>query len=106
MAFCDICGTTLDEDEEEREIKGKQVCHDCMHDGLELLQNTVGDLKREGQDRLESKRQLEKEKDEKAAQDAEEAADESKAAADDAVPDDDGGTDEETGEEDAGDDDA
>jgi hypothetical protein len=78
MAFCDICGTTLDEDEEEREINGRQVCHDCLHNGLELLQDKTSQLKREGRDRLESKRQLEQEKAEEAAKDGADTAESGK----------------------------
>lgn len=59
MPFCDICGDTLKEDEVEREIKGKQVCHDCLYDGLKLLREKVGELKHEGRDRLDSKQNME-----------------------------------------------
>lgn len=44
MAFCDICGEVLDEDEAERRIKDKQVCDDCMHNGLEMLQEDIGGM--------------------------------------------------------------
>lgn len=52
MAFCDVCGDTLREDEEDREIKGKQVCDECLHNGLEALQKTLGKQLDEGLEEL------------------------------------------------------
>lgn len=45
---CDFCGDILDEDELERSERiGKDVCHDCLHHGMTLLQKVLADVKRE-----------------------------------------------------------
>lgn len=48
MAFCDLCGTTLHDWEEEREVSGAQVCDACMHDGLALLKMVISNALEEG----------------------------------------------------------
>ncbi|MFB6166812.1 MAG: hypothetical protein ABEJ62_00945 [Candidatus Nanohaloarchaea archaeon] len=41
---CDFCGKVLDEEEEERSDRlGKDVCEDCLHNGMELLQRVLKD---------------------------------------------------------------
>lgn len=67
MAFCDICGRTLKEDELE-ELGDRQVCHNCRYDGLNLLRERVKMLLDEGRERLQQRREEEE------RQEAEEAA--------------------------------
>ncbi|MCJ7479269.1 MAG: hypothetical protein MUP63_03785 [Candidatus Nanohaloarchaeota archaeon QJJ-7] len=39
---CDFCGEVLDEDEEENsEVLGKEVCEECLHGGIEMLQKAL-----------------------------------------------------------------
>ncbi|MDY6766052.1 MAG: hypothetical protein SVW77_01685 [Candidatus Nanohaloarchaea archaeon] len=39
---CDFCGDVLDEEEEETAEKlGKDVCDDCLHNGLDLLKRAL-----------------------------------------------------------------
>ncbi|MFB6294415.1 MAG: hypothetical protein ABEI97_01530 [Candidatus Nanohaloarchaea archaeon] len=39
---CDFCGAVLDEDEEEQsDLVGKDVCEDCLHNGIDLLRSAL-----------------------------------------------------------------
>lgn len=43
---CDFCGDVLDASEEERaEQYDMEICDDCMHHGMTMLQKVMGKMK-------------------------------------------------------------